>query len=69
MHDGSFNLQGVPKKMLLLSGFEFLTMGGVFLGVKNDFKNFENQQAQETFKMQLTLVASILGKTKKKMTK
>ena len=27
-------LQGVPKKMSLLSGFEFLTLGGVFLGVK-----------------------------------
>ena len=33
-------LQGVPKRMLLLSGFEFLTLGGVFLGVKNNSKNF-----------------------------
>ena len=28
------NLQGVPKKMVIMSGFEFLTLGGVFLGVK-----------------------------------
>ena len=33
-------LQGVPKKMVILSGFEFLTLGGVFLGVKNNSKNF-----------------------------
>ena len=26
-------LQGVPKKMSLLSGFDFLTLGEVFLGV------------------------------------
>ena len=32
-------LQGVPKKMVILSGFEFLTLGGVFLGVKNNSKN------------------------------
>ena len=32
-------LQGVPKRMLLLSGFEFLTYRGVFLGVKNNSKN------------------------------
>ena len=28
------NLQGVPKKMVIMSGFEFMTLGGVFLGVK-----------------------------------
>ena len=33
-------LQGVPKKIVILSGFEFLTLGGVFLGVKNNSKNF-----------------------------
>ena len=38
------NLQGVPKKMLLLSSFEFLTLGGVFLGVKNNSKNFGNKK-------------------------
>ena len=32
-------LQGVPKKIGLLSSFEFLGLGGVFLGVKNNFKN------------------------------
>ena len=36
-------LQGVPKKMSLLSGFEFLTSLGVFLGVKNNSKNFGNK--------------------------
>ena len=30
-------IQGVPKKMVILSGFEFLTLGGVFLGVKTTF--------------------------------
>ena len=38
------DLQGVPKRMLLLSGFEFLTLGGVFLGVENNSKNFGNQK-------------------------
>ena len=37
-------LQGVPKKMVILSGFEFLTLGGVFLGVKNNSKNFGNKK-------------------------
>ena len=37
-------LQGVPKKMGLLSGFEFLGLGGVFLGVKNNAKNFWNKK-------------------------
>ena len=37
-------LQGVPKKMSLLSGFEFLTLWGVFLGVKNNSKNFGNKK-------------------------
>ena len=33
------DLQGVPKKMVILSDFEFLTLGGVFLRVKNNSKN------------------------------
>ena len=37
-------LQGVPKKMHLLSSFEFLTLGEVFLGVKNNSKNFGNKK-------------------------
>ena len=37
-------LQGVPKKMGLLSSFEFLGLGGVFLGVKNNSKNFGNKE-------------------------
>ena len=32
-------LQGVPKKMVIQKGFEFLTLGGVFLGVKNNSKS------------------------------
>ena len=35
---------GRPKKMVILSGFEFLTLGGVFLGVKNNSKNSENKK-------------------------
>ena len=35
---------GCPKKMSLLPGFEFLTLGGVFLGVKNTSKNFGNKK-------------------------
>ena len=31
-----------PQKKSLLSGFEFLTLGWVFLGVKNSSKNFGN---------------------------
>ena len=30
--------------MLLLSSFEYLTLGGVYLGVKNDSKNFEDKK-------------------------
>ena len=35
---------GCPKKMHLLSSFEFLTLGGVVLGVKSDSKNFGNKK-------------------------
>ena len=31
---------GRPKKMVIMSGFEFFTLGGVFLGVKKISKNF-----------------------------
>ena len=37
-------LQGVPKKIGILSSFEFLGLGGVFLGVKNNAKNFGNKK-------------------------
>ena len=37
-------LQGVPKKIGILSSFEFLDLGGVFLGVKNNSKNFGNKK-------------------------
>ena len=39
-------LQGVPKKMWFKPIFEFLTLGGVFLGVKNNSKNFGNKKKQ-----------------------
>ena len=35
---------GCPKKMVIRKGFEFLTLGGVFLGVKNNSKNFGNKK-------------------------
>ena len=37
-------LQGVPQKMWFKLTFEFLTIGRVFLGVKNDSKNFGNKK-------------------------
>ena len=40
----SYMLQGVPKKMVIRKSFEFLTLGGVFLGVKNNSKNFGNKK-------------------------
>ena len=36
---------GCPKKKIgILSSFEFLYLGGVFLGVKNNSKNFGNKK-------------------------
>ena len=32
------------KKMVTRKGFEFFTLGGVFLGVKNNSKNFGNKK-------------------------
>ena len=37
-------LQGVPKKIGILSSSDFLGLGGVFLGVKNNSKNFGNKK-------------------------
>ena len=34
------DLQGVPKKIWFKPIFEFLNLGGVFLGVKKNSKNF-----------------------------
>ena len=42
-------LQGVPKKMGLLSSFDFLGLGGVFLGVKNNSKNFGNKKVYNKY--------------------
>ena len=35
---------GCPKKIRFKPIFEFLTLGGVFLGVKNNSKNFGNKK-------------------------
>ena len=37
-------VQGVPKKIWFKPIFEFLTLEGVFLGVKNNSKNFGNKK-------------------------
>ena len=37
-------VQGVPKKISLQLLFKFLSMGGVFLGVKNNSLSFENKK-------------------------
>ena len=37
-------IQGVPKKIGILSSSDFLGLGGVFLGVKNNSKNFGNKE-------------------------
>ena len=50
------NLQGVPKKMVIMSGFEFLTLRGVFLGVKDNSKNYGTLK-------NIRLFSKILSKT------
>ena len=40
VHCLTLYLQGVPQKIGLLSGFEFLTLGEVFLGVTFHQKTF-----------------------------
>ena len=42
-------IQGVPKKVSVKPIFEFQTLGGVFLGVKNNSKNFENKKNSRFF--------------------
>ena len=37
-------IQGVPKKIIFKVIFEFLSLGEVFLGVKNNSKNFGNKK-------------------------
>ena len=46
---------GCPKKMWFKLIFEFLIMGRVFLGVKNDSKNFGNKKI-------IRLLSKILSK-------
>ena len=42
-------LQGVPKKMSIKPNLEFQNLGGVFLGVKNNSKNFGNKKNSRLF--------------------
>ena len=56
-------LQGVPKKMVIQKGFEFLTLGGVFLGVKKDSKNFGNKKNTGLFSKILSKWALFCSKS------
>ena len=38
------DVQGVPKKMSVKPNLEFQNLGGVFLGVENNSKNFGNKK-------------------------
>ena len=42
-------IQDVPKKVSVKPIFEFQTLGGVFLGVKNNSKDFENKKNSRFF--------------------
>ena len=42
-------IQGVPKKVSVKPTLEFQNLGGVFLGVKNNSKNFENKKNSRLF--------------------
>ena len=41
--------------MVIRKGFEFLTLGGMFLGVKNNSKNFGNKKILEGLKVEWPL--------------
>ena len=43
------HIQGVPKKVSVKPTLEFQNLGGVFLGVKNNSKNFENKKNSRLF--------------------
>ena len=45
----TYKIQGVPKKVSVKPIFEFETLGGVFLGVKNNSKNFGNKNNSRFF--------------------
>ena len=51
----SRNIQGVPKKITFKHIIQFLSLGGVFLGVKNNSDNFGNQK-------NIRLLSKILSK-------
>ena len=42
-------IQGVPKKVSVKPNLELQNLGGVFLGVKNNSKNFGNQKISRLF--------------------
>ena len=58
----SEHLQGVPKKMVILSGFEFLTIGGVFLGVKINSKNSGTKKNNRLFSKILSKMTLLFSK-------
>ena len=51
--------------MLLLSSFEFLTLGGVFTGVKNDSMNFVNKKNIRLFRKILSKWTLFIRKVQK----
>ena len=59
------NVQGVPKKIGLLSSVEFLGWGGVFLGVKNYSKNSGTQKNIGSYSKILSKWAFFIRKMKK----
>ena len=56
------NTTGCPKKMVILSGFEFLTLGGVFLGVKNNSKNSGTKKNIRLFSKILSKMTLLFSK-------
>ena len=60
-----FVCTGCPKKMLLLPSFEFLTLGEVYLGVKNNSKNFGNKKNIGLLSKTLSKLTLFIGKMQK----
>ena len=57
-----YKIQGVPKKMVILSDFEFLTLGGVFLRVKNNSKNSGTKKNIRLFSKILSKMTLLFSK-------
>ena len=62
---GSILIQGVPKKVSVKPIFEFETLGGVFLGVKNNSKNFGNKKNIRLLSKILSKLTLFISKTHK----